>query len=137
MLLSLEMHNVGAFVVSEAGATRKSCMGLGRPACRGQRTWQTGNGGSPGTWEILSSPPEDVAVGVAAPENSWSIGFRRLGPIEANDEAHRVVPPSEGERSAAGRVAGSRSVLIVLLKSGDGYHPDPMEGSGASDHGAR
>ena len=31
-----------------------------------------------------------------------------------------MVLPSEGERSAAGRVAGSRSVLIVLMKPGNG-----------------
>ena len=79
MRLNLETHNVGAFVLNEAGAVRKSCRGLGQPACRGQRTWQTGNGGSPGTWEILSSPPEDAAVEVAAPENSWSIGFHVSG----------------------------------------------------------
>jgi len=134
MRLSLETHNVGAFVVSEAGAARESCMGLGHHGLPGSESMANGQWGLP---RNLGDPVISTGkrgCGGCRTRRLLVDRFRRLGPIEANDEASRVVLPSEGERSAAGRVAGSRSVLIVLSKSGDGYRPDPMEGSGAPDH---
>src|SRR5580700_10925777 len=57
MLLSLEsVVIVGAFVVNIAGATKASRSRSGTLTGRGRRTCANGNGGSPGTWEILSFP---------------------------------------------------------------------------------
>jgi hypothetical protein len=57
MLSSLEIPLiVGAFLFLWWRATRLLRNGLEQPAVRGPRTCANGNGGSPGTWEILSSP---------------------------------------------------------------------------------
>mgnify|MGYP004314944891 CR=1 FL=1 len=110
MLLSLEMHNVGAFVVSEAGATRKSCMGLGQSVCRGQRTWQTGNGGSPRTWEILSSPPEERLWGLPHPKTPGRLVFDVSGRskrMTRRTEWYRQAKENEARRDGWQEVVAS------------------------------
>jgi hypothetical protein len=57
MLLSLESRLLSAPSSFPArGPRERPAKVRDAPAGRGRRTWANGNGGSPGTWEILSSP---------------------------------------------------------------------------------
>ena len=63
MLSSVEKPFVGAFAFEIPGATLLHCewSGASSPAGVGMEHVQTDNGGSPGTWEVLSSPQRDPA----------------------------------------------------------------------------
>jgi hypothetical protein len=92
---------------------------------------QTDNGGSPGTWEILSSPRQIPGRRYRV-NNSRPPG--RTGYTGgANDPCNRGTAKRR-QRSAAEGAAGSHSALIVPPKRGNGSRPDPVEGSEASDH---
>ena len=77
---------------------------------------QTDNGGSPGTWEILSFPRQHPGrryrVTNSRPRR------RTCPPRSEHNECNRGTAKRR-KRSAAGRAAGSRSALIVLLKQGN------------------
>jgi hypothetical protein len=99
MLLNFESPNAGAFAFPLAGAALPYRCGEVQQSCRSRRTWRMGNGGFPGTWEVLTvSTGHKRQVGVAAPKYS--------GPTEpasaavgAKQQTNRVVPPSEGNEA--------------------------------------
>ena len=76
-----------------------------RLADRGQRARRTSHGGSPGTWEIPSIPPNSAAFGVAAPEALLADRFAYLGPVGAKYEMGRWYRQAKATKSG-GMVSG-------------------------------
>jgi hypothetical protein len=85
------------------------------PAGVGLEHVQTDNRGSPGTWEILSSP-RLFPVGVPGYQLQASTVHSSVE--ERTNECNRGTAKRR-KRSAAGRATGSRSVLIVPMKLGN------------------
>jgi hypothetical protein len=98
MLLSLEsVVVVGAFVVNVAGATQAFRNRSGTQAGRGRRTCANGNWGSPGTWEILSSPWKKSRKGIPGDQPQ----ARRCRMQQRRERKMRdpMAPPSEGNET--------------------------------------
>ena len=90
--------------------------GASSPAGVGLEHVQTDNGGSPGTWEILLLPRRIPGWRYRVTNSRpW---WRTRPSRSENDECNRGTAKRR-KRSAAGRAAGSRSTLIVLMKPGN------------------
>ena len=79
---------------------------------------QTDNWNSPRTWEILPSPRQFPA---GAPGYQLQASTAHSSVEERMHECNRGTAKRR-KRSAAGRTAGSRSTLIVLMKPGNWSH---------------
>jgi hypothetical protein len=93
---------------------------------------QTGNWGCPGTWELLSFPRTipGWSTGLTTPgSRGGTCRVRAKARVQSRGTAERR------QRSDAGWAAGSHSVLIVLMISGNGTQSDPLEGSETPNHG--
>ncbi len=119
MLLSVESPNRGSLCTRafRGHAAALQWSGASSPAGVGWEHAQTDNLGSPGTWEnpvrsSAKSRPEIPGDQLQAPAAHSSVGERKER-VNARGTAKRR------QRSAAGWAAGSRSVLIVLLKQGN------------------
>ncbi len=88
-----------------------------KQSCRSRRTCANGQLGSPGTWEVLSFPRQipgwSYRVTNSRPRR-WVLVRRGAKRTSANRGTTK-----RRQRSAVGRAAGSRSVLIVPLKQGN------------------
>ena len=95
MLLSFERPLVGALVVPQPGATLRHRIGLVSAVLpESTEHVHTDNGGSPGTWEILSFPqrrsrPEAPGYQLPASAAHSSAGERK-------ERVNAEVPPNEG-----------------------------------------
>ena len=109
MLLSLEIVLiVGVFVVLRAGATPNAPQRVRHAgAGRGLRTCANGNRGSPGTWEILSSPRKHSRTGIPGEQPQ----AQRCHTQRRRERTMRgpVVPPSEGNEA---RREGRQEVAV-------------------------
>ena len=95
MLLSFEMANVGDLVFDMAGTSLTSRKAQGTSVLReSNEHGKRGNGGSPGTWEVLSFPRRIGRRGWRTCK-PLAPGLWVLGPWERREDA-TVVPPSEG-----------------------------------------
>jgi hypothetical protein len=132
MLLSLEtVVIVGAFVVSGAGATLlcRNRSGASSPAGVEEHA-QTDNGGSPGTWEILSSPQHNPG-GSYRETNSRPLVFRRWREGERNNQ--RRLRYRQAKATKRGGTDGRKSQrLDSTVEAGELRPEDPGEGSEAS-----
>ena len=133
MLLSVERPFVGAFAFHIPGATLLHCSGLVQAVLPASTEHvQTDNRGSPGTWEILSFPRQH-------PGRSYRVNNsrprRRTRPPRSEPSECNRGTAKRRQRSAAGRAAGSHSVLILLTKLANSPRPEPVEGSETPDYG--
>ena len=132
MLLSFEiLYSQGAFAVVIAGAMLLLLTWSGASSPAGvEEHVQTDNWGSPGTWEILSSPRQipgwSYRVTNSRPRR-WVLVRRGAKRASANRGIAK-----RRQRSAARRVAGSRNALIVPLKQGNSPRRTLWRGSEAS-----
>ena len=118
MLLSLENDNLGALAVAYAGAAPRRCKADQSVAARaGSENRAYAHGGSPGTWEALSSPRQTKPAGAGLNKPRalecrvpYSEGAK---PVDAS-----VVPRSEGNR-ASGMGGSGHSTFIVPRKQGN------------------
>lgn len=96
MRLSFESSNADAFVVPLAGAVLLSCFGEGQAGLsESKEHGQRGNGGSPRTWEILSTP--FWISGEGRPGDQFSLAGGCCAPCPAERRSgRRTVLPCEG-----------------------------------------
>jgi len=124
MLLSFEMANVGDLVFDMAGTSLTSRKAQGTSVLReSNEHGKRGNGGSPGTWEVLSSPR---LIGRRGCPNLQTPGpgTLRLGPVGA-------------KRRCDGGTAKrrKRSALIVPTQQENSSREAAVEGSRTSSRG--
>ena len=97
MLLSVERPFVGAFAVRIPGATLLHRNGLVQAVLpASEEHVQTDNGGSPGTWEILSFPRQYPGWRTGSPTPGLGGALVRRG---AKTTSGPEVPPSEGNEA--------------------------------------
>jgi len=85
-------------------------------------TWRTDNRGSPGTWEILSSPPRAPGRETGSTTPGLGGALVRRG---AKRTSGRGGTAKRRQRSAAGWTAGSHSAWIVPSKRGNSPRRTP------------
>ncbi len=118
MLLSVESPNRGSLCTRafRGHAAVLQWSGVSSPAGVGWEHVQTDNWGSPGTWEVLSSPQREPGrrhrVTNSRPRR------RTCPPRSERNECNRGTAKRR-KRSAVGWAARSRSTLIVLMKPGN------------------
>jgi len=134
MLLSFDRTIVGAFVFPSTRGHAAALYGSGVSSPAGvEEHEQTDNWGSPGTWEILSSPRK-------IPGRSYRVTNSRPRWWHSSAEERKKTSDNRGttkrrQRSAVGGAAGSHSALIRPTKLANGPQPEPLEESEAPDHG--
>jgi hypothetical protein len=89
--------------------------------------------GPPGTWEVLIVSMRHIPEGGDRMTNPWP-AVERPGPPGAKRRAQRMVPPSEGRRSAVG---GAQDVgaLHSTVEPGELDPREPWGGKGVPSHG--
>ena len=88
------------------------------------------NGGSPGTWEILSSPRKQSRLGIPGDQLQARRDVHSAAAGETKRPNAPVVPPSEGNEARRDGRQEVVACLIVPWKRGNSAREDPVEGSG-------
>ena len=95
MLLSAERPVAGALAIPKPGATLRYRNGLVSAVLPASTEHvQTDNGGSPGTWEILSTPPRHPGRELPGHQLQASTAHSSAG--ERRERVDAEVPPNEG-----------------------------------------
>ena len=112
-------NSTGPSLFRKAAAASLRLIGLARGARPGSKSRASTHGGSP---RNLGGPDVSVKAssGYWAPrEKPWPWSAAVPASPGSEPMGQLTVPPSEGERSAAGRASGSRSALIVPRQQGN------------------
>jgi hypothetical protein len=97
MLLSLESRLLSVPSSFPArGPCERSVKVRDASAGRGRRSCANGNWGSPGTWELLSSPRKTTRMGIPGDQPQARRSALGGGGRDAGAPGATVVPPSEG-----------------------------------------
>lgn len=118
MLLSLENDNPEVLAVALGGDGTETLDSQGkRRGSGGVEEHGIRIRGSPGTWEALSSPRQNITGGGRL-NKAQALGRGDRRPLGAKLAAADVVPRSEGNR-ASGKGGSGQSTFIVPLKQGN------------------